>query len=184
MIYDIVLQDTVCRDAGTGYCTVGYKYRILYCRILNCRILLQDTVLHDTVLSDTNAGYCTAGLCTIWYWKIILYCMMMYWRILTQDSELEDIVSVLWRKEGYTVKYSLSTRENLRAELEGFPDGSGYISPYIPTWVIIQTFSITKHHTSSIILPSSAIFEELILRLAAGAIFFPYCLVDEAIRSV
>jgi hypothetical protein len=71
------------------------------------------------------------------------------------------------------VKYSLSTREILRAEPEGFPEGSGYISPYIPTRVIIQTFSISKSFTSSIVLPGRAILEELILRigLAAGAIF-------------
>ena len=33
------------------------------------------------------------------------------------------------------VKYSLSTREILRAEAEGILEGSGYISPYIPTWI-------------------------------------------------
>ena len=71
------------------------------------------------------------------------------------------------------MKYSLSTREIPRAEPEGFPEGSGYISPYIPTGVIIQTFSISKSYTSSIVLPGRAILEELILRigLAAGAIF-------------
>ena len=42
------------------------------------------------------------------------------------------------------MKYSLSTREIPRAEPEGFPEESGYISPYIPTGVIIQTFSISK----------------------------------------
>ena len=54
------------------------------------------------------------------------------------------------------------------------PEGSGYISPYIPTSVIIQTFSISKNYTSSIVLPGRAILEQLILRinLAAGAIFF------------
>ena len=84
-----------------------------------------------------------------------------------------DIVYVLWREEGYTVKYTLSTREIPRAEPEGFPEGSGYISPYIPTWVVIQTFSISKSYTSSIVLPGRAILEKLILRigLAAKAIF-------------
>ena len=50
-------------------------------------------------------------------------------------------------------------------------------------YFIIQTFSISKSYTSSIVLPGRAILEELILRigLAAGAIF-PYCPVDEAIR--
>ena len=43
------------------------------------------------------------------------------------NATLVYIVSVLWREEGYTVKYSLSTREIPRAELEGFPKGSGYI---------------------------------------------------------
>ena len=72
-------------------------------------------------------------------------------------------VSVLWREEEYTVKYSLNTREIPRAEPKGFPEGSGYISPYIPTWVKIQTFSISKSYTSSIVLPGRAILEELIL---------------------
>ena len=83
------------------------------------------------------------------------------------------IVPVLWREEGYTVKYSLTPREIPMAEPKGFPEGSGYISPYIPTWVMIQTFSISKSYTSSIVLPGRAILEELILRigLAAGAIF-------------
>ena len=54
---------------------------------------------------------------------------------------------------------------------------------YIPTWVRIQTFSISKSYTSSIVLPGRPILEELILciGLAAGAIFFPYCSVDDAI---
>ena len=62
-------------------------------------------------------------------------------------KRLHKTVSVLWQEEGYTVKYSLSSREIPRAEPEGFPEGSGYISPYIPTWVIIQTFSICKRFT-------------------------------------
>ena len=41
------------------------------------------------------------------------------------------------------MKYSLGLREILRAKPEGFPEGSGYISSYIPTRVTIQTFSIT-----------------------------------------
>ena len=71
------------------------------------------------------------------------------------------------------MNYSLKIREILRAEPEGVPKGSGYISPYIPTQVIVQTFSISKSYTSSIILPDSAILEELIFRigLAAGALF-------------
>ena len=42
------------------------------------------------------------------------------------------------------VKYSLSTREIPRAERKGFPDGSGNISLYIPTPVIIKTLSIKR----------------------------------------
>ena len=66
------------------------------------------------------------------------------------------------------MKYSLSTREIPRAEPKGFPYGSGYISPYIPT------FSMSKSYTSNIVLSGGAMLEELILRigLAAGAIFF------------
>ena len=71
------------------------------------------------------------------------------------------------------MKYSLSPRKIPRAKPEGFPEGSGYISPYIPTWVMIQTFSISKSYTSSIVLPGRAILKELIFHigLAAGAIF-------------
>ena len=58
-------------------------------------------------------------------------------------SYFVDNVSVLWREEGYTVKYSLSRREIPRAEPEGFPEGSGYISQYILTWVTIQTISFS-----------------------------------------
>ena len=44
------------------------------------------------------------------------------------------ILSVLWLKSGYTVKYSLSHWEIPWAP----PSGSGYISLYIPPLVIIQ----------------------------------------------
>ena len=71
------------------------------------------------------------------------------------------------------MKYSLSTREIMRTEPKGFPKGLGYISPYNPPPVIIQTFSISKSFTSSLVLPGRAILEELILCivLAAGPIF-------------
>ena len=71
------------------------------------------------------------------------------------------------------VKYSLSTREIPRAEPKGFPKCSGYISLYIPTQVIIQTFLISKSYSSSIVLPGWAILEELVLCIgpAARAIF-------------
>ena len=42
------------------------------------------------------------------------------------------------------MKYRLSPREILRAEPEGFPEGSGDISSYTPTRVTIQSFSITS----------------------------------------
>ena len=40
------------------------------------------------------------------------------------------------------VKYSLSTREMLRAELEGFSEDSGSVSLFIPTQVMKQIFLI------------------------------------------
>ena len=40
------------------------------------------------------------------------------------------------------MKYSLSPREIPRAKHEGFPEGTGYNSLYIPIRVTIQTFSI------------------------------------------
>ena len=71
------------------------------------------------------------------------------------------------------VKYSLSPRKIPRVEPEGLSKGSGYISTYILTRVIIQTSSIAKNDTSSIVFPGWAIFEELIFRIApaAGPIF-------------
>ena len=59
------------------------------------------------------------------------------------------------------MKYSLGTREIRRAEPMGFPEGSCYISPYIPyltvfTRVIIQTFSIYQSYTSSVVFPGRA----------------------------
>ena len=55
-----------------------------------------------------------------------------------------NIVTVLWRVEGYTMKYCLSPREILRAQPLGFPKGSGNFSSYTPTQVTIQSFSITS----------------------------------------
>ena len=46
------------------------------------------------------------------------------------------------------MKYSLGQREIPRAQPEGFPEGSGYISLYILTQVTIQTFSITTQALS------------------------------------
>ena len=57
---------------------------------------------------------------------------------------ISEAVSVLWREEGYTMKYSLSPREIPRPKAEGFPEGSGYISLSFLTLVAIQTFSITN----------------------------------------
>ena len=37
------------------------------------------------------------------------------------------ILYVLWREEGYTMKYNLSLREIPKAKPEGFPEGWGYI---------------------------------------------------------
>ena len=61
-----------------------------------------------------------------------------------------------------------------RAEQKGFSKGSGYISPYILTDVILKTLSISKNDASSIVLPGWAILVELIFRisLAAGPIFY------------
>ena len=72
------------------------------------------------------------------------------------------------------MKYSLSTREILRAEPKGFPQGSGYISLYILTRVIVHTFSISKSYTSSIVLSGRAILEELILYCIVYSV---YCIV-------
>ena len=47
------------------------------------------------------------------------------------------------RREIYNEIYSLSPKEISRANPEGFPKGSGYILLYFPTWVPIQSFSIT-----------------------------------------
>ena len=59
----------------------------------------------------------------------------------------------------------------------GFSSGSGYISPYILTQVMVQTFSMSKKDTFSIVLPGWAILVELIFctALAAGPIFSSIC---------
>ena len=71
------------------------------------------------------------------------------------------------------MKYSLSTRKIPRKEPKGFSEGLGYISLFIQTQVVIQTYSISLKLTSSVKLPGRAILEESILRInmAAGAYF-------------
>ena len=93
-----------------------------------------------------------------------------------------NIVSVLWREEGYTVKCSLSTREILRAEPGGFTEGSGYISLYILTWVTIQSFSMSKSYTDSMVHPGRAILKSWYPYWSGSWGYnLPYCLVDKAI---
>ena len=71
------------------------------------------------------------------------------------------------------VNYNWSQGKLLRAEAKGFSKGSSYISPYIMTQIIIQTLSISKNNTSSIILPGWAILTDLIsiLPLQLGLCF-------------
>ena len=76
----------------------------------------------------------------------------------------------MWQEEGYTIKYSLSQREIQRAKPEGFSQGSGYISSYIPTRVTKQTFSI--------ITP-----ELTFLEINIGRFDSPYCSDSWAIRE-
>ena len=71
------------------------------------------------------------------YFKTCLYCHYCP-TTTTVTTVTTIIVSVLWREEGYTVKYSLNPREIPRAEPDGFPEGSGYIS---------LAFSISKQWT-------------------------------------
>ena len=95
------------------------------------------TLYWDSICSHQN---CTVGV--FWHtlsimqekhWKNLFEIEWLYWLYCLAAQWYTE--SVLWREEGYTVKYSLSPRD--------FPEGSGYISPYIPTRVTIQTFSIT-----------------------------------------
>ena len=98
-------------------------------------------------------------------------------------THVVNIASVLWRDKGFTVKYSLSTREIPRAEPGGCPGASGYISPYIQTWVIIHTFSMSKSYTSrmSFLVGQywKSWFSVLVWQLGY---IFPYCPVYEALR--
>ena len=76
------------------------------------------------------------------------------------------------------MKYRLSTRKILRAEPKGFPEPSGYISLYILTCVIIQTFSIYKSYTvgqGNIERVDSPYWS------SSWGYIFPYYPVDEAI---
>ena len=52
------------------------------------------------------------------------------------------------------------TYHEMQPESEGFLKGLNYISPYLPTEVILQILSISKNYTSSMVLPGWAIFEE------------------------
>ena len=63
----------------------------------------------------------------------------------------------------------MSTRVILRAEPDGYSESSGYILPYIPIWAIIQTFSISKYYTSSIVLTGWVILEEVFPRMGLAA---------------
>ena len=94
-------------------------------------------------------------------------------------------VSVLWQEQGYTVKYSLSTKEIPRGEPKGFLEGSGYISPYIPTWVIIQTCSISKSYISSMAFLDGQYWKSWfsVLVWQLGWIFL-YCQVGEEYESI
>ena len=65
------------------------------------------------------------------------------WPHETPQNMQNFIASVLWREEGYTMKNSLRQREIPGAMSEVFCKGSGNIWSYIPTWITIQTFSIT-----------------------------------------
>ena len=61
------------------------------------------------------------------------------------------------------MKYSLSPREIPCAKPEGFPEGSGYISLYIPN--SSHNTDILKYNFS-IDLPGRSILEDVILRIA------------------
>ena len=63
------------------------------------------------------------------------------------------------------MKYSLNSRKIWKAEPDKFSEGSGYISPYIQTQVIILTLFISKCGTSIIVFPNWAISEKLIFRI-------------------
>ena len=63
------------------------------------------------------------------------------------------------------MKYSLSQREIPREKPQGFPNGSGYISLYIPTPVTIQIFSIKLKQCPF----WRSILKELILHIAPTA---------------
>ena len=55
---------------------------------------------------------------------------------------------------------------NFDKQIVKFFSNSGYISPYSPTWVIMETLSISKSDTSSIVLPDWAILEKFIFCIA------------------
>ena len=105
------------------------------------------------------------------------------WKNGVPGKIVQSLENILWQEEGYTVKYGLSTREIPRAEPKGFLEGSGYISQYILTWVIIQTFSISKSYTSSMSFLVGQYWKSWfsVLVWQLGYIFL-YCLVAKAIR--
>ena len=89
-------------------------------------------MVHFSVVQYNAIWYSTVSKSAVGY-STILHCIVQQWT-----------VTVLWREEGFTMKYCLSPREFPRAEPGGFPEGSGNISLYTPTQVTIQSFSITS----------------------------------------
>ena len=69
------------------------------------------------------------------------------------------------------MKYGLSTREVPRAEPEGFPEGTGYISPDLSHDTdILNFYKLYFQH----VLPGRAILEELIVHIGLEArVYFP-----------
>ena len=149
---------------------IGIHYRSLQC----IAVSLVKTAFKWPLYCALSARFHYVGmtLLTIAQAKGIVSFPEAY-EISIGPKQSDYTVSVLWQEEGYTVKYSLKKREIQRPEPKKLPEGSGYISPCILIWVIIQTFSISRNYTSSIVLPVRAILKELILciGLVARAIF-------------
>ena len=77
------------------------------------------------------------------------------------------------------------SKEIRLAEPEGFSEGSGYISQFIPTGVLLKTLSISKSYTSSIVLCEGNIGKvDSPYWPGSWDYIPPYCPVDKAIQVI
>ena len=154
-------------------CTEFYGKMSHICIVQDSAGLSHISALYSNVEYSGTPLYCTVHSHTF---GVIQQCTVNCWTIALHSlRSVRWNISVSWNNEWFMVNYTLSMKEIPRAKPEGYLKGSGYISSYMMTWLIIQTLSFEKQkkYTFTNVLPRRAIMEELILcfALEAGALF-------------